>query len=134
MFRIKLSLGFKNHQRLNVYIRQIVQQLLESGELPAQKRKYSIYGASDVGNFKFCFIRRANFSGSMPSRLDEIMLSIKYTIRRMAGSQIRWYGLDTSSLIIEHVPLTIGARSGEPDVPVRQSRASCVEASGQMEL
>ena len=134
VFRIKLSLGFKNHQRLNVYIRQIVQQLLESGELPAQKRKYSIYGASDIGNFKFCFIRRANFSGSMPSRLDEIMLSIKYTIRRMAGSQIRWYGLDTSSLIIEHVPLTIGAKSGEPDVPVRQSRASCVGASGQREL
>ena len=130
VFRIKLSLGFKNHQRLNVYIRQIVQQLLESGELPAQRRKYSIYGASDIGNFKFCFIRRANFSGSMPSRLDEFMLSVKYTVRKLAGSQIQWYGLDTSSLIIEHVPLTIGNRPGAQDIPVRIETAAAAGERG----
>ena len=110
VFRVKLSLGFKNHQRLNVYIRQIVNQLLESGELPAQERKYSIYGVSDVGNFKFCFIRRAIFAGSMQSRLDEIVLSAKYAIRKIAGSQVQWYGLETSSLITEYVPLSIQQR------------------------
>ena len=130
VFRIKLSLGFKNHQRLNVYIRQIVQQLLESGELPAQNRKYSIYGASDIGNFKFCFIRRANFTGSMPSRLDEFMLSVKYAVRKLAGSQIQWYGLDTSSLIIEHVPLTIGNRPGAQDIPVRIEKAATAGERG----
>ena len=119
VFRVKLSLGFKNHQRLNVYIRQIVRQLLESGELPAQERKYSIYGVSDVGNFKFCFIRRAIFAGSMQSRLDEVVLSAKYAIRKAAGSQVQWYGLETSSLITEYVPLSIQQRQSEQDVPVR---------------
>jgi len=44
IFRVKLNLGFKNDQRVNIYLRQIVRDLLESGELPPQERKYSIYG------------------------------------------------------------------------------------------
>lgn len=43
IFRVKLNLGFKNDQRVNIYLRQIVRDLLESGELPPQERKYSIY-------------------------------------------------------------------------------------------
>ena len=127
VFRIKLSLGFKNHQRLNVYIRQIVQQLLESGELPAQERKYSIYGVSDVGNFKFCFIRRASSAGSMTSRLDEIIVSIKYAIREMMGSYIKWYGLETSTHIIEYAPLVVGQRSSQQDIPVRHQNKDASE-------
>ena len=127
VFRIKLSLGFKNHQRLNVYIRQIVQQLLESGELPAQERKYSIYGVSDVGNFKFCFIRRASSAGSMTPRLDEIIVSIKYAIREMMGSYIKWYGLETSTHIIEYAPLVVGQRSSQQDIPVRHQNKDASE-------
>ena len=46
--------------------------------------------------------------------MDEFILNSKYAIRRMAGSRERWYGLDTSSVIRENVPLiTTGAPSGE---------------------
>lgn len=41
IFRVKLNLGFKNDQRVNIYLRQIVRDLLESGEPPPQERKYS---------------------------------------------------------------------------------------------
>ena len=66
----------------------------------------------------------------MPSRLDEFMLSVKYAIRKLAGSQIQWYGLDTSSLIIEHVPLTIGSRPGAQDIPVRIEKAAAAGERG----
>ena len=127
IFRVKLSVGFKNHQRLNVYIRQIVNQLLESGELPAQERKYSIYGPSDVGNFKFCFLRRTISAGTMASSFDEFVLSAKYAIREAVGSQVKWYGLETSSLIFEHVPLIIKQRRGQQDIPVRWHKDATAE-------
>ena len=47
------------------------------------------------------------------SSLDERVLNIKYVIRGIAGSKVRWYGLDNSILITEHVPLTIRARTEE---------------------
>lgn len=107
IFRVKLNLGFKNDQRVNIYLRQIVRDLLESGELPPQERKYSIYGPSQVGSFKFLMLRRAVPLMSELSRTDEIILNLKYAVRRAAGSVIQWYGLDTSSVIVEQAPLVI---------------------------
>lgn len=107
IFRVKLNLGFKNDQRVNIYLRQIVRDLLESGELPPQERKYSIYGPSQVGSFKFLMLRRAVPLMSELSRTDEIILNLKYAVHRAAGSVIQWYGLDTSSVIVEQAPLVI---------------------------
>ena len=108
IFRIRLNLGFKCSQRVNVYLRQIVQDLQASGELPAQDKKYSIYGKSDVGTFKFCIIHKSVSTKTELSDLDEFVLNAKYSIRKLAGSKVKWYGLDTSSLITENVPLITG--------------------------
>ena len=112
IYRITLNLGFKCSPRVNVLLRQIVQDLQESGELPAQDRRYSIYGPSTVGSFKFCIIHKSVTTKTELSSLDELVLHIKYAIRKVAGSKTRWYGLDTSSLILEHVPLITGGGSG----------------------
>ncbi len=108
IFRIRLDLGFRRSQRINVYLRQIVQDLQASGELPPQDKKYSIYGASTVGTFKFCLIRKSVATKSGLSPLEEFVLNTKYAIRKAAGSEAEWYGLDTSVLINETVPLITG--------------------------
>lgn len=112
IFRIRLLLGFKRSQRVNLYLRQIVEDLQKRGELPPQEKKYSIYGQSSVGTFKFCIIHKSVSTKTVLSGLDEMILNAKYSIRRLAGSKVRWYGLDTSSLIIENVPLVPGAPEG----------------------
>ena len=114
IFRVRLDLGFKCSPRVNVYLRQIVQDLQQSGELPDQDKKYSIYGPSTVGTFKFCMIRKSVTPKTELSALDEFILNTKYLIRRAAGSKVQWYGLDTSSLIVENVPLITGGGSGSP--------------------
>ena len=111
IFRIRINLGFKCDQRINVYLRQIVQDLQARGELPEQDKKYSIYGKSTVGTFKFCMIRKSVTTKTELSSFDEFILNAKYSIRRLAGTKERWYGLDTSSLIIENVPLITGGGS-----------------------
>ena len=113
IYRIRLNLGFKCSQRVNVYLRQIVQDLQMRGELPPQEKKYSIYGASTVGTFKFCIIHKSVTTKTELSPLDETVLNAKYTIRHVAGSKEKWYGLDTSSLIVENVPLLTGYTATE---------------------
>ena len=100
---VQMALFVDTHELL----RQIVRDLLESVELPPQERKYSIYGPSQVGSFKFLMLRRAVPLMSELSRTDEIILNLKYAVRRAAGSVIQWYGLDTSSVIVEQAPLVI---------------------------
>jgi len=113
VFRIRLDLGFKCSQRINVYLRQIVQDLQQSGELPDQDKKYSIYGPSKVGNFKFCMIHKSVPSKAGLTGPDEFILRAKYAIRQIAGSRSKWYGLDNSSLITENVPLFISSGHNE---------------------
>ena len=109
IFRIRLNLGFKCSPRVNVYLRQIVQDLQAEGLLPPQQRKYSIYGPSTVGTFKFCIIHKSVSTKTELSAMDELVLHTKYAIRKAAGSKVRWYGLDNSSLILERVPLIAGS-------------------------
>lgn len=107
IFRIRLNLGFKCDPRINVYLRQIVQDLQQSGELPEQDKKYSIYGRSTVGNFKFCVVHKSVPVKSELPAFDEFILRTKYAIRQIAGSRSKWYGLDNSSIINETVPILV---------------------------
>ena len=113
IFRIRLDLGFRCSPRINLYLRQIVQDLQKSGELPAQDKKYSIYGPSTVGTFKFCMIHKSVTTKTELSSFDEFVLNAKYTIRGLAGSKVQWYGLDTSYLITEKVPLIVGGQRSD---------------------
>jgi len=128
IFRIRLNLGFKCSQRVNVYLRQIVQDLQARGELPIQDKRYSIYGKSTVGTFKFCIIQKSVTTKTELSSLDEFVLNTKYAIRRVAGSKERWYGLDTSSLILESVPLITGGGSEHKRIQRVESGASSAPA------
>jgi len=110
IFRVNLELGFKNDQLLNFYLRQIVGELIKSGELPKQEKKFSIYESSNVGSFKFGILRRSISPGSELTRAEELILNTKYHIRRLCGSVANWYGLETSSTIIEYVPLAVPGR------------------------
>ena len=107
IYRVHLYLGFKVEQRVNVYMRQIVTDLVESGEHSPNTGCYSIYGEQRAGNFSFCMIHKHLVPESDISVYDRMVISMKYAIRHFAGSPAKWYGLENASLIIENVPLFV---------------------------
>ena len=110
IFRVNLYLGFKVKPSVNIYLRQIVHDLLSTGELPKQTKRHSIYGASDVGSFKFCMIRKMMPQEGDIDFWDNLLIHAKYFIRRIGGNPIQWFGLETSNVIIEYVPLFLAQR------------------------
>ncbi len=106
VFRVHLYLGYKINQRVNAYLRQVVQDLAAIGELPPQHRTYSIYETrGNVGDFRFCMLRKMLAPETDINRNDHRVMAIKYAVRRACGSPARWYGLENSAIIIEYVPL-----------------------------
>ncbi|MBP5199591.1 MAG: KUP/HAK/KT family potassium transporter, partial [Schwartzia sp.] len=105
VFRVNLYLGFKVKPSVNVYLRQIVQDLLKTGELPKQIRRHSIYTPDHVGSFKFCMIRKMMPQEGDIDFWDNLLIHAKYFIRRIAGNPLQWFGLETSNVIVEYVPL-----------------------------
>ena len=106
VFRVHLFLGYKVNQRVNAYLRQVVQDLARDGELPPQTHDYSVYkDPGNIGSFKFVMIRKLLAPESDVEPAERTAITLKYIIRRAAGTPARWYGLENSNVSFEYVPL-----------------------------
>ncbi|MEG2707580.1 MAG: KUP/HAK/KT family potassium transporter [Vagococcus sp.] len=107
---VQLRLGFRMNQEVNVYIRQIVNDLMEEGKLPKQPQKYSLTKGREVGDFAFVLIREELTRVTSLSAIDTAVMQIKLAIKKVAFDPARWFGLEYSDVIVEHVPLVIGSQ------------------------
>lgn len=106
IFKVQIRLGFRVNQRVNEYLYQIVEKLVQDNMIAPQHHKYSIYKKkSAVGDFRFCLVRKVPSSSADISTFDRNIINAKYIIRRVCGSPAHWYGLQNSSVIFEYVPL-----------------------------
>ena len=106
IFKVQIRLGFCVNQRVNEYLYQIVEKLVQDNMIAPQHHKYSIYKKkSSVGDFRFCLVRKVPSSSADISAFDRNIINAKYIIRRVCGSPAHWYGLENSSVIFEYVPL-----------------------------
>ena len=111
IFKVQLQLGFKVNQRVNTYLRQVVQDLIKSGEMAPQEHYYSIYKEpATIGDFRFCMLRKLLTPETEISARNRRTLAVKYAIRRICGSPDRWYGLENAATFYEYVPLFISAK------------------------
>ena len=133
LFRVNINLGFKMRQSVNIYLRQIVHDLMKTGELPPQSKEYSVYGPSAIGSFKFCFIRKMMPLEDELSSYDNFLIHTKYYIRRIAGNPARWFGLETSRVIYEYVPLFLPRRREEERLNRIYSKGKEADASEENE-
>lgn len=111
VMNVQLYLGFKKPQRLNVYLRQIVNDLLAEGVLDDQAPRYSSMPERRVGNFKFVILNQEfqdlGVQGNLPA-LDRLLIGGRLLLQRITLSPKRWYGLEFSDVVEEKVPLFIG--------------------------
>ncbi|MGO2100267.1 KUP/HAK/KT family potassium transporter [Vagococcus salmoninarum] len=114
---VQLRLGFRMNQDVNIYLRQIVRDLMEQGKLPKQPQKYTITEGRQVGDFCFVLIREELSRVTDLSNLDRLVMQAKLAIKTITTSPARWFGLEYSDVIMEHVPISlvgINHHKGQP--------------------
>jgi KUP system potassium uptake protein len=109
-FSIQFNLGFRVDQKINVFLHQIIQDLASSGEVEFTKKDYMISqnGKFIVGDFRFILLEEILSNESELSRWDSFITSTKLLIKKLTVSPARWFGIDTSNVRIEKVPIIIG--------------------------
>ncbi|MDR5586067.1 KUP/HAK/KT family potassium transporter [Clostridium aquiflavi] len=110
--RVRLKLGFRVEQKLNVFLRQISTELVESGEIKLQSRTYTIIPNRKVGDFRFILTQEELSYESGLGFWDSFILRSKLFIKRFTVSPEKWFGLDTSDVYIEKIPLFLGHTEG----------------------
>ncbi|WP_348519358.1 KUP/HAK/KT family potassium transporter [Bifidobacterium sp. ESL0784] len=111
IFRVRIRLGFKVSQSIPAYIHQIMHDLSSSGELPEQKSVYPKVDADpDIGTVRYVLVHKALMPESKITGREALSLKMKYAIRRVAGSPVKWFGLAPYNPVVEVQPLFLSTR------------------------
>lgn len=105
---IKLYLGFRVKQDINIYINHIVKSLIADGDLQAQYQKYSIKPGRNIGDFQYVLIQERLSNHLDMSKFDRQIMQAKLFIKRFTTTPDKWFGLEFSDTTYEVVPLMIG--------------------------
>ena len=108
IIKITFNLGFREHQRVNMFMHQVIDDLLMNKELELQPTKYNLRGkAETVGDFRFVLIEEVLGNSNGLSSFDNFIMGLRLKLKKITVTPEKWFGLDTSVITKEAVPLNV---------------------------
>ncbi|MGA1976288.1 MAG: KUP/HAK/KT family potassium transporter [Bacteroidales bacterium] len=107
LIRIDFNIGFKVEPKMNLYFREVLEDMQNSGEIEIKSRYESLKKHNIEGDFKFILIDRIMSRDYTLSTWENFVLSLNSLVRKLSMTDIRSLNLDSTNTIIEQVPITI---------------------------
>ncbi len=109
IYFITMRIGFRVAPKVSVYLRQVVEDLVESGDVDLTSSYPSLAAEKIPGDFRFVLIHRVFSAASVISKGKARLLRLHERLRRLKISDQDAMGLDTSNVTMETVPLILNA-------------------------
>ncbi len=107
VIRIDFKLGFRVEQRINLFFRKVVEELVSNGEVDITSRYTSLNRQNLIGDFRFVVLEKfLSYENDLPFK-ERLIMELYFYIKQYTSSESKWFGLDTSSVKVEKVPLVI---------------------------
>ncbi len=107
VYVINMRIGFRVDPTVTLYLRQIVEDLSADGRLDLTSTYPSLRKHGIPGDFRFVIIHRLFSTSSNCRKLERSMMKIHGRLSRICQSDKAAYGLETSTVTLEYVPLII---------------------------
>jgi KUP system potassium uptake protein len=107
LIRIDFHIGFKVDPKINLYFRQVLEDLVKSGEIKLESSYESMKNHGFPGDFKFVFIERIISKDYTLGKLDNLVISLHKLIRFIGIPDEKELKLDLTNTIVEQVPIVI---------------------------
>jgi KUP system potassium uptake protein len=112
VFRIDFNLGFRVEPRINLFFRKVLEEMSSRGEVDLLSRYNSLRVNEVPGDLRFVVLRKElSYESSLPW-FDQFIMEGYFMLRRFSLSEERGFGLDTSSVTTETVPLVLSPAKG----------------------
>jgi len=107
VIRIDFKLGFRMAPKINLMFRKVVEDLVKNKEVDIRSRYQSLNKNNIIGDFRFIVIEKfISYDNELPI-IEKVILDIYNVLKHFSLSEPRAFGLDTSSVTVETVPLII---------------------------
>lgn len=107
VFRIDFYLGFRVPTRINLMFRKVVQEMVQNHEVDITSRYDSLNRKNVIGDFSFVVLEKYLSSDNELPIYERIILDTYYFLRPITLSEESAFGLDTSSVLVEKVPILL---------------------------
>lgn len=107
VIRIDFILGFRVAPRINLMFRKVVEDMVNRKEVDIRSRYKSLNKNNIIGDFRFVVIEKfVSFENDLPF-YEKLILDVHSVLKRLGLSEEKAFGLDTSSVTVETMPLII---------------------------
>jgi KUP system potassium uptake protein len=107
LIKVDFRLGFKIERKINLYFREVIEDLVKSGEVSMVSQYDSLKKHAIPADFLFINLDRImTHDYKLPPR-KAFTMGLHNAIRRYSLNDVKSLGLDTSNVIEEKVPIVI---------------------------
>ncbi|SDE73982.1 KUP system potassium uptake protein [Dyadobacter soli] len=107
VIKVTFRLGFRIEQRINLFFRKVVEDMVLNKEVDITSRYESLNRQNITGDFRFIVLERyLSIENNLPF-MEELIMKIYFGIKSITTSEDKWFGLDSSSVKTEKVPLVL---------------------------
>ena len=107
VIKVEFHLGFKVERRINVYFKQVLEDLEKTHEISMVSHYKSLKRHSIPADFLFVNLDRILINDYKLPPLKRFTMGLHNFIRGMGINDVKAYGLDTSNVIEEKIPIVI---------------------------
>jgi KUP system potassium uptake protein len=107
VIKVEFHLGFKVERRINVYFKQILEDLEKTHEISMVSHYKSLKRHSIPADFLFVNLDRVMINDYKLPGLKRFTMGLHNFIRGMGINDVKAFGLDTSNVIEEKIPIVI---------------------------
>jgi len=105
IMRVEFRLGFKVEPKINLYFKQVIEELVKRKEINIISKYESLKSHNIMGDFRFVVIDRIQNYDFDFSPFDQFIMDLYAWLKKIGISDVKAYGLDTSNVDVEKVPL-----------------------------
>jgi KUP system potassium uptake protein len=107
VIKVNFKLGFRVEQKINLYFRKVVEEMVSRGEVDITSKYESLNKQNVIGDFRFVVLERfLSYENELPF-FERLVMEAYFFIKQFTNSESKWFGLDSSSVKVEKVPLII---------------------------
>jgi KUP system potassium uptake protein len=107
VIRIDFNLGFRVAPKINLMFRKVVEDMVRNKEVDITSRYKSLNKNNIIGDFRFIVIEKfLSYENELPF-YEKLILNAYDVLKFFSLSEEKAFGLDTSSVTVEAVPLII---------------------------
>lgn len=105
LIRIDFKLGFRVEQRINILFRKVVEDLVANGEVDITSQYASLKKHRIAGDFRFILLEKHLSRFTALNLYERSIMTYYFLLKRLSLSEERSFGLDSSYVDVEKVPL-----------------------------